>query len=62
LSLNIQSCEDLWLKIESKNTKIISAVIYRHPSKEILMFQDKLCEILSDLNYLSENNENLSII
>jgi len=56
------------------NTKIILAVIYRHPSKEILTFQDKLCEILYDLNtqklcyvieedininYLSKDNEKI---
>jgi len=74
LSLNIQQCEDLWLEIEIKNFKIILAVIYCHPSKEILTFQDKFCEILSDLNaqklnyiiggdininYLIENNSKI---
>jgi len=49
-SLNIQQCENLWLEIETKNSEIILVVIYRHPSKEILPFQDKLCEIFSDLN------------
>jgi len=47
LSLNIQQCEDLWLEIETRNSKIVLAVIYRHPSKEILTFQEKFCEILS---------------
>jgi len=46
----VRMCEDLWLEIETKNSKIVLAMIYRHPSKEILTFQDKFCEILSDLN------------
>ena len=48
LSLNLQHCEDLWLKI-----KLILGVIYRHPKQKISLFQDKPCKNLSKL----ENNK-----
>jgi len=75
LSINVQHCEDLWLELETQNNKLILAVIYRHPNKESSLFQDKLCDTLSDLtdktlncivggdiniNYLTKNNAKIT--
>ena len=57
LSLNVQHCEDLWIELETKKENLILAVIYRHPNKLLLPFQDKLCDTLTDLE-----NSNLSHI
>ena len=57
LTLSIQHCEDLWIELETKKTNFIIAVIYRHPNKLLLPFQDKLCDTLTDLE-----NSNLNYI
>ena len=57
LSLNVQHCEDLWIELETKKENLILAIIYRHPDKLLLPFQDKLCDMLTDLE-----NSNLSYI
>ena len=57
LTLNIQHCEDLWIELETKKTNFIIAVIYRHPNKLLLSFQEKLCNTLTDLE-----NSNLNYI
>ena len=57
LSLNVHHCEDLWIELETKKENLILAVIYRHPNKLLLPFQDKLCDTLTDLE-----NSNLNYI
>ena len=49
LLVNLQPCEDLWKEIESKFSKIIFAVIYRHSKRKIPLFHEKLYENLSNL-------------
>ena len=57
MTFNIQHCEDLWIELETKKTNFIIVVIYRHPNKLLLPFQDKLCDTLTDLE-----NSNLNYI
>ena len=59
LSLNISNCEDLCIEIETNqpNKSLVCAVVYRHPNKNILAFQNKLCDTL-----LSLENEKMSYI
>ena len=49
--LEANKCEDLWIEIESKqaNKSLIVAVVYRHPNKSILSFQNKLFDTLMKL-------------
>ena len=49
LLLHLQDCEDLWLKIESKKSNFILALIYRHPKQKLSLFNVKLCENLNNL-------------
>ena len=51
LLLEANKCEDLWIEIESEqaNKSLIVAVIYRHPNKSILSFQNKLFDTLIKL-------------
>ena len=56
LTLNSKR-EDLWIELETKKTNFILAVIYRHPNKLLLPFQDKLCDTLTDLESININYE-----
>ena len=49
LSLNLPNCEDLWLQIKCKSSDIVLGVIYRHPNKGILSFQNTLYDTLANL-------------
>ena len=53
LLLEVNKCEDLWIEIESKQTNksLIVAVVYRHPNKSILSFQNKLFDTLMKLEH-----------
>ena len=67
LSLNLQHCEDLWIEVESEKSNIILGVIYRHPKKKLLLFQDKLCKNLSKLennklNYIVNGDFNINTL
>ena len=67
LSLKLSHCEDLWVQIKCKTTDIILAVIYRHPNKEILSFQEKLCSRITTLeseklNYVISGDININTL
>ena len=49
LSLNINSCEDIWFDIGEKKSFVVG-VIYRHPKQHYSRFRDALCKTLDVLN------------
>jgi len=73
LSLNLPNCEDLRLQIKCKTSDIVLGVIYHHPNKEIVLFQNKIatveqerlhCIICRDVNIntLGKTNKTLDYI
>ena len=62
LYLNYENCEDLWIKISSKNKKrdkksdgLVLGVIYRHPGHNHKQFSKNLCNTLEILNSRKQN-------
>ena len=50
LELNIQSCEDMWIEVETKNKKnTVFGVIYRHPKHNLNEFRDKFAQALEKI-------------
>jgi len=60
LSLNYKGCEDIWIKIRSKDNKsnktnskvdgLVLGAIYRHPTQDLKGFSEKLSKSLHTLN------------
>ena len=51
LHLNLQHCEDLWVKLKFKYDKsCIVGAVYRHPKQELCKFSERFEKILSILN------------
>ena len=60
LELNIQSCEDMWIEVETKNKKnTVFGVIYRHPKHNLNEFRDKFAQTLEKIT--NENKKNVHI-
>ena len=39
-NLNVEGCEELWVKISLGNTEALVPVLYRHPTYNIVEFQN----------------------
>ena len=55
-NLNLQNCEDIWIELTlNSNKKLVFGSIYRHPSYNIINFQNKFAETIERFNTLNQS-------